>query len=81
MTLAQRILLAISILVVLVTVALSVAVQRAWETAAQEQFLADFSGATTRLRQQLADELAQLPAQLDPLCKHGQMVDSRPKIL
>ncbi len=76
MTLAQRILLAISVLVVLVTVALTVTVQRAWEAAAQEQFLADFSSATARLRQQLADEVAQLPAQLEPLCKHGQMVDS-----
>ncbi len=76
MTLAQRILLAISVLVSLVTVALTVTVQRAWEAAAQEQFLSDFSSATARLRQQLADEVAQLPAQLEPLCKHGQMVDS-----
>lgn len=76
MTLAQRILISISLLVALVTLALSLAVQNAWETTAQEQFVADFNLATTRLRQQLTEEVARLPAQLEPLCKHSQMVDS-----
>jgi len=75
-SLAQRILLSISALVGLVTIALSLAVQWAWEKAAQQQFEADFNLATVRLRQQLADELTQLPNLLDPLCKHSPMVDS-----
>jgi signal transduction histidine kinase len=75
-SLAQRILLAISLVVVVATVALSLAVQRAWERTAVQQFSKDFGAATSRLHEQLENEVTQLPRQLQPLCEHGQMVDS-----
>ncbi len=75
-SLAQRILLSISVVVILATVAMSLAVRRAWESTAVEQFTTAFDAATARLHEQLEDEVGQLPRQLEPLCAHAQMVDS-----
>jgi two-component system, NtrC family, nitrogen regulation sensor histidine kinase NtrY len=74
-TLAQRILLAILLVGALLTVGLSLALQRAWRTAEERQFQADFSQATARLQAQLEQELVELPKILGPLCDHGQIVD------
>ncbi len=76
MSLGLRISLAISLLVVLLSVGLSVAVRRSWESVEQRQFAEQVDTAIARLRAQLDEEVAELPKKLQPLCDHGEMVNS-----
>lgn len=76
MSLGLRFVLAISLLVAMISVGLSFAVREAWQLAEQRQFEQQFEFATERLRTQLEREVSALPAQLRPLCSHGEMVNS-----
>lgn len=76
MSLGLRFSLAISLLVVLVSLGLSVSVRRALESLEQRQFTEQLQAATTRLKLQLEQEVAELPTIVRPLCEHGELVNS-----
>lgn len=75
MTLAQRLITSLSLLVLLATSALGWFVHRSWRQAEEAQFGSEFSRAQERLVSQLSSEVTELPRLLGPLCEHSQMVD------
>jgi signal transduction histidine kinase len=75
-TLAQRIMLSISALVVLVCFGISFGVRRSWENRERERYQAEFQAIANRVRDGFTDEIRRLPTQLSPLCEHSPMVDS-----
>lgn len=75
MTLAQRLITSLSLLVLLATSALGWFVHRSWREAEEAQFESEFARAQERLATQLASEISELPRLLEPLCEHSQMVD------
>jgi signal transduction histidine kinase len=74
-TLAQRLITSLSLLVLLATSALGWFVHRSWREAEEAQFESEFSRAQKRLATQLDSEVSELPRLLEPLCEHSQMVD------
>jgi two-component system, NtrC family, nitrogen regulation sensor histidine kinase NtrY len=74
-TLAARLVLSLSIVVVLATSALGWFVHRSWRKAEENQFQSEFESAQERLSTQLQLEVSELPRLLQPLCEHSQMVD------
>ena len=76
MTLAQRTLLGVAILILCVAGGLGIAVHRAWTAQTVDQFEGALEETSQRLREQLEREKNLLPTQLNPLCEHSQMVDS-----
>jgi two-component system, NtrC family, nitrogen regulation sensor histidine kinase NtrY len=75
-TLAQRIMLSISALVVLVCFGISFGVRRSWENRERERYQAEFQSIADRVRDGFTEEIRRLPTQLGPLCEHSPMVDS-----
>lgn len=76
MTLAQRTLLGVALLVLLVAGSLGIAVHQAWTAQTVSQFYNALEETSQRLREQLDREATILPSQLRPLCEHSQLVDS-----
>jgi signal transduction histidine kinase len=75
-SLAERLGLAIFALTVGVLLALGLGVREAWRVAEARSFEAAFSQALVPLRDQLANEVAELPELVDPLCEDDPLIDS-----
>jgi signal transduction histidine kinase len=75
-SLAERLGLAIFALTVGVLLALGLGVRSAWRVAEERSFEAAFSQALVPLRDQLANEITQLPELVGPLCEDDPLVDS-----
>lgn len=76
MTFAQRIMLGVSALVVLVCLGISFGVRRSWEQRERDRYQAEFQQLADQVRNGFAEEIRRLPEQLAPLCEHSPMVDS-----
>lgn len=76
MSLAERLGLAIFALTVGVLLALGLGVRSAWRVAEERSFEAAFSQALVPLRDQLANEISELPELVGPLCEDDPLVDS-----
>lgn len=76
MSLAQRLLLALGVLTLAVTVALALGVREAWRRAEEDRFREQFLSALSQLERGLSAELERLPRVLEPLCRHDPSVDS-----
>ncbi len=76
MTLAQRLMLAIAVLTLAVTATLGFGVREAWRSAEEQRFRGQFTEAVARLNEQLSDEIARLPEQVEPICRHDPTLDS-----
>jgi signal transduction histidine kinase len=74
--LAERLGLAIFALTVGVLLALGLGVREAWRVAEERSFEAAFSQALVPLRDQLANEISQLPELVQPLCQDDPLLDS-----
>jgi two-component system, NtrC family, nitrogen regulation sensor histidine kinase NtrY len=75
-SLAERLGLAIFALTVGVLLALGLGVREAWRVAEERSFEAAFSQALVPLRDQLANEITELPELVGPLCEDDPLVDS-----
>jgi two-component system, NtrC family, nitrogen regulation sensor histidine kinase NtrY len=75
-SLAERLGLAIFALTVGVLLALGLGVREAWRVAEERSFEAAFSQALVPLRDQLANEITELPELVGPLCQDDPLVDS-----
>jgi len=75
-SLAERLGLAIFALTVGVLLALGLGVREAWRVAEERSFEAAFSQALVPLRDQLANEISELPELIGPLCEADPLVDS-----
>jgi len=75
-SLAERLGLAIFALTVGVLLALGLGVREAWRVAEERSFEAAFSQALVPLRDQLANEVSELPELVGPLCEDDPLVDS-----
>jgi two-component system nitrogen regulation sensor histidine kinase NtrY len=75
-SLAERLGLAIFALTVGVLLALGLGVRAAWRVAEERSFEAAFSQALVPLRDQLANEISELPELVGPLCQDDPLVDS-----
>ena len=76
MSLAERLGLAIFALTVGVLLALGLGVREAWRVAEERSFETAFSQALVPLRDQLANEISELPELIGPLCEADPLVDS-----
>lgn len=76
MSLAGRLLLAISILTVAATAVLGFAVREAWRRTEEERFQAQFEAALLHVRSDVEDELHELPLLVGPLCEHDPVLDA-----
>ncbi len=76
MTLAQRFAVAIGIVTVVTTVALSFGVREAWRRTEAESFRNQFLGAVERLGDVLATQSVDLQREVEPLCTDDPFVDS-----
>ena len=76
MSLAERLGLAIFALTVGVLLALGLGVREAWRVAEERSFETAFSQALVPLRDQLANEITELPELVGPLCEDDPLVDS-----
>ncbi len=76
MTLAQRLMLAITVLTIAVTATLGFAVREAWRSTEEERFREQFQEAVARLDEQLSAEVARLPELVELLCRHDPTLDS-----
>lgn len=76
MSLAQRLLLAIAVVTVSTTLALSLAVREAWRRTEEERFGTEFDRAVARLEVELTSEIRVLPQILLPLCEHDPVLDA-----
>ena len=76
MSLAERLGLAIFALTVGVLLALGLGVREAWRVAEERSFETAFSRALVPLRDQLANEITELPELVGPLCQDDPLVDS-----
>lgn len=76
MTLAQRLLVATLLLTIVTTVSLGFGVREAWRRTEEERFHEQTAVAFQRLEKQLGREVRDLPALVEPLCKHDPTVDS-----
>ncbi|MBX3185251.1 MAG: HAMP domain-containing protein [Polyangiaceae bacterium] len=76
MTLAQRLMLAITVLTIAVTATLGFAVREAWRSTEEERFRVQFQEAVVRLDEQLSAEVARLPELVELLCRHDPTLDS-----
>ena len=76
MSLAERLGLAIFALTVGVLLALGLGVREAWSLAEERSFEAAFSQALVPLRDQLANEISELPELIGLLCESDPLVDS-----
>ncbi|HVU00987.1 MAG TPA: ATP-binding protein [Polyangiaceae bacterium] len=82
MTIAKRLLVALSVLTAIATGTLAIAVRTAWRTMAEDQFAERFSHALAGLRTELDAEKRDVPRLLGELCEHdplfdGALVDAR----
>lgn len=76
MTLAGRLLVAISVLTVATTAVLGFAVREAWRQAEEERFQSQFEAAFLRVESDVATEIRDLPALVSPLCQHDPVLDA-----
>jgi len=75
-SLAERLGLAIFALTVGVLLALGLGVREAWRVAEERSFETAFSRALVPLRDQLANEITELPELVGPLCQDDPLIDS-----